>query len=434
MNVKNLTEVFSEALKNRLAKSTIVYTLSSFCNAATPFLLLPILTRYLSTDEYGAVSMFNATESLLLPFMGMSISAAVLRKLADGKEDEAKEYIFNALLVAAISSILISAVVLFMGEMISSVTALSIEYLKYVLIYTVATFLCDTTLGVFQIKEKVRNYAFFQNISTLMNLTLSIIFVVGLHLSLQGRIYGITFSKAIFALIGLYYIIRYHGITCRINPLYIKDVVCCYGFPLIPTVVKGTILTYTDKLFITNMLSLSDTGIYSVGNQFSQPIQILAHSFNLAFIPWLYKKLDENKEESKKQVVKLTYIYYCIALLIPLIWTGAARILIPFFTNNSYVGAGEYILYLSIGYGFSGMHLMVVNYIYYTKKTRIYALVTTSVLIINIVLNYFFIKANGAVGAAQATMIAEGISFLLTWILSAQVCKMPWFGRRKEQH
>ena len=432
--MKNLTEVFSEALKNRLAKSTIVYTLSSFCNAATPFLLLPILTRYLSTDEYGAVSMFNATESLLLPFMGMSISSAVLRKLADGKEDEAKEYVFNALLVASISSILVSAIVLFMGEMISSVTALSIEYLKYVLIYTVATFLCDTTLGVFQIKEKVRNYAFFQNLSTLMNLTLSIIFVVGLRMSLQGRIYGITFSKAIFALIGLYYIICYHGITCKINLLYIKDVVCCYGFPLIPTVVKGTILAYTDKLFITNMLSLSDTGIYSVGNQFSQPIQILAHSFNLAFIPWLYKKLDENKEESKKQVVKLTYMYYCIALLIPLIWTGLARILIPFFTNNSYAGAGEYILYLSIGYGFSGMHMMVVNYIYYKKKTRIYALITISVLIINIVLNYFFIKANGAVGAAQATMIAEGISFLLTWILSAQVCKMPWFGRRKERH
>jgi Na+-driven multidrug efflux pump len=50
---------------------------------------------------------------------------------------------------------------------------------------------------------------------------------------------------------------------------------------------------------------------------------------------------------------------------------------------------------------------------------------------INVILNYFFIKANGAIGAAQATIVTFLIIFILTWILSARVYKMPWLLKNK---
>ena len=90
---------------------------------------------------------------------------------------------------------------------------------------------------------------------------------------------------------------------------------------MIPTVVKSTVLTYTDKIFITNMISVSETGIYAVGNQFSMPILILAQAFNLAYVPWLFRKLYGDKKSDKKKIVKLTYAYFVIILLIALICT-----------------------------------------------------------------------------------------------------------------
>ena len=69
---------------------------------------------------------------------------------------------------------------------------------------------------------------------------------------------------------------------------------------------------------------------------------------------------------------------------------------------------------------------MVVNYIFYIKKTYILAWVTFASAGMNIVLNYFFIKANGAIGAAQATTITFFVQFIMVWILSAKVYKMPW--------
>lgn len=69
---------------------------------------------------------------------------------------------------------------------------------------------------------------------------------------------------------------------------------------------------------------------------------------------------------------------------------------------------------------------MVVNYIFYGKKTYILAWVTFTSAGINIALNYFFIKANGAIGAAQTTTITFFIKFILVWILSSKAYKMPW--------
>jgi len=99
------------------------------------------------------------------------------------------------------------------------------------------------------------------------------------------------------------------------------------------------------------------------------------------------------------------------------------------FVSENFYFAYKYVLWIALGYAFQGMYFMVVSYIFYVKKTYILAWVTFSSAGINIVLNYFFIKANGAngaIGAAQATTITFFVKFIMVWILSAKVYKMPW--------
>ena len=70
--------------------------------------------------------------------------------------------------------------------------------------------------------------------------------------------------------------------------------------------------------------------------------------------------------------------------------------------------------------------MMVVNYIYYAKKVKLYSLVTITVIFSNVFLNFVFLQISGPVGAAQATLLANVVSFVLTWLLAARVWKMPW--------
>lgn len=423
-----MKRIINKLLENELSKTAIIYTVSTFCNSATPFLLLPILTRYLTTAEYGIISMFTVITGFLLPFMGMSISAAVMRKFADNNEEESKIYLFNCLVVALVATIVVILFFELFADSISKWIGIPITLFPYIYIYVISTYIFNLTLSIFQIKIRVKEYAVYQNMCTVLNLIMSLLFVIWLRLGLVGRIYGLVISKLVFALLGIFYIAKSIGIRKKFNKHYIVDELLTFGLPMIPTEVKSTVLTCTDRIFITNMISISETGIYSVGNQISTPILLLAQAFNLAYVPWLYKMLNKNNKQEKKKTVIFTYVYFIGILFIALIWTAISKPIINLVTGDAYANASQYVIWLSLGYAFTGMHMMVVNYIYYVKRLKAYSIITISVIIINIVLNYILMKISGAVGAAQATLISNIVSFGLTWVLSAHVCKMPWFS------
>jgi len=79
------------------------------------------------------------------------------------------------------------------------------------------------------------------------------------------------------------------------------------------------------------------------------------------------------------------------------------------------------------------MYLMVVNYIFFVEKTHILAWITFFCALLNILFSYVFIRLNGAIGAAQAVCLTSLIAFILTWILSNRVYKMPWFLFTREK-
>ena len=53
------------------------YFLTTIINQALPFLLLPILTRYLSTGEYGMLSLFTFYMSISTAVIGASIPLVI---------------------------------------------------------------------------------------------------------------------------------------------------------------------------------------------------------------------------------------------------------------------------------------------------------------------------------------------------------------------
>ncbi len=64
-----------------------------------------------------------------------------------------------------------------------------------------------------------------------------------------------------------------------------------YGIPLIFTSIFYLVMFYINRFIIVKFLSLSDVGIFSVGIQLGGVIDLLASSFNIAFLPWIYKNL-----------------------------------------------------------------------------------------------------------------------------------------------
>lgn len=274
-------------------------------------------------------------------------------------------------------------------------------------------------------QSKSLPYTIFQGLNTLFSTSLSLWMVLNLGMKWEGRILAQVVSYIIFASFGLYILYKNGWFYLNLNREYIKDALN-YGWPLIPHAIGAIIMTMSDRLFITNMVGLSDTGLYSVGYALGSVIGFIENSFNIAFVPWLFKRLKNNDEKLKISIVKLTYLYFVVIILLALAISYFFQYFFVFIVGDKFTGAKDFIFWIALSFAFSGMYKMVVNYIFYVGKTKILAWLTFSSAMLNILFNYILINHYGAVGAAMSTLVVNIIFFFLTWILSNRIYKMPW--------
>jgi len=429
--VKVIKENIANILNSKLFKSGGIYTLSTIFEKAIPFLLLPVLTRYLTTEDYGIVSMFTVLVGLAMPLIGYNGHSAILRNYF--KEDiDIPAYIGNTLFILLGSSMLAGLAIFLFSDFISFYSKFPEKWLGTILLVAIGQFMVNIILVSWQAQHKAIQYGTFRILLTLFNLGLAIFLIVGLGYGWEGKVIGQVTAVTVFGIGAIAILWRKRLIKFQIVYKYIKHALS-YGVPLIPHVLSGFVITMIDRVFITNMVGISTTGIYTVGYQVGMIIGVLAGSFNKAWSPWLFDKLNEGKEETKQKIVKFTYGYFIVIISLALILSFLAPWFMKFLVGESFTNATAYIIWIALGYSFNGMYMMITNYIFYEEKTYLLSWMTIIAAVTNIILNYFLIKSFGAIGAAQATTITFLLQFILTWLLASKVHKMPWKFIRNER-
>jgi O-antigen/teichoic acid export membrane protein len=417
--------MISNLHKSRLFQNTGIYILTSIISAAIPFLLLPILTRYLSPEDYGIATMFSVLITLVSPFIGVNVNGAISRQYYEREQVDIWSYVGNCFYILLTSTILFGTIFFMLADTVSKITSFPTSMFWIVIVYSFSYFINSILLSIWQVQKLPLLYGGFQIAQTLLNLILSLIFITTFKFGWQGRVYGQFVAVVIFSALSLITLIRNKWIKFDFNIYYIKNALY-FGIPLIPHALSGIIMSTTDRLMIANMVGLSATGIYTVGYQVGSIINLFAVSFNNAYVPWLYEKLKKDNYSTKVKIVKFTYLYFVLIIIGAIVLGLTALLFLKYVLGKSFIDSSFYVIWIALGYAFQGMYFMVVNYIFYGKKTTKLAWITFISAIINIVLNYFFIRKFGAIGAAQATSLVYLLKFMLVWYFASKVHEMPW--------
>jgi O-antigen/teichoic acid export membrane protein len=428
--LKNLSETkigksISLITSSNLVRSSGVYTISSFINAALPLLLLPILTRKLSPADYGVVAMFQLAVNLVYPFIGMNLEGSISRKYFDKDKTDFPAYIGSCFVLVAISLSVVSGLFFLNIDRIQKVTLIPEIWLKYILLVAACQFITTVILVTFQVKVQPVKYGILQISQSILNVGLTILFVVILNKTWDGRIEAQIIAGAAFAIISIIVLRRTKQIKFHIRKEDIQHALK-FGIPLIPHAIGGMLFTSIDRFFLTNLVGLEQTGNYTVAYQIGAVIGIITLAFNNAYIPWLFENLNKNDLLVKKKLVKFTYLYFILIILGSILLLVTFPIIVSVFVGSKFSSIGTYSAFIVFGYVFQGMYYMVTNYIMYAEKTYIQAIVTISVGLIKLPITYFAIIWFGAVGASISFCLAWFIFFIATWILSARVYVMPW--------
>jgi O-antigen/teichoic acid export membrane protein len=416
--------------RSRLLRASGIYTVTSFANAAIPFLMLPLFTRYLTPEDYGVVAMYQVLLGIVGAFTGLNVHGAVIRRYYDRDVIDFPQYVSNCLYVLG-GSVLITGILMWgLAAPISHYMQFPAGWLWTVLLSSAGQFLALLILYIWQAQEKPMKYAVFQISQTFSNVCVSALLVVGLGMGWKGRVLGQVFSCLVFGSLSL--VLLQHGKWLRweLCEGYVRNALA-FGLPLIPHAIGMYVITATDRVLLANLRGVAETGIYVVAIQIGMVVYLLQDSFNQAWVPWFYAELKRNDAQARRRIVKLTYAYDILITLVALGFAFAAAKLLGVFVGRKFVAAASYLPWVCMGYAFNGMYKMVTNYCFYAEKTRVVSCVTFCTAIVNAIACYLLIKMNGAVGAAQGTMIALFLSFILTWIAAARIYKMPWSFRRE---
>lgn len=413
-------------LSNRLFGHAAIYTLSNFVVAGVPFLLLPVLTRVLDPAAYGTVAMFSLVVAFMSVCVGLNVHGAITVRYFDRSSFDIPKYVSTALVILVVSTGLMLTVVFIAGTKLAEITAIPTEWLYAAVLVAFLQFLVQILLALWQASKKPIRFGALRISHALLDAIASVVLVVVLSLSWEGRLSGMVAAWMCAATIAVYFLVREGWLAKNVDPVYAKDALK-YGVPLVPHAVGGLLLGMVDRFMVNNILDVSSTGIYVVAVQLGLILGMLADSFNKAFAPWLMEKLSNVNNESQKKIVIFTYIYFFSIIVFAVLGAVVAPYVLPFIVGVEFQAAGSLLVFILLGNAFIGMYYMVTNYIFYSRRTGLLSALTISIGLMTIGLSWFLIHAYGIKGAAIGFMIGQACLFLGAWVLSNYCVPMPWF-------
>lgn len=410
---------------NKIFKDSIIYLGSSITNKAIPFLLLPIMTTYLTPEDYGYLSIFSTLVLFYTAIVGMSLNTNVTKYFHSVSKETVAHYVGNILIVLLCSFTFYFLITLGISVFYDSIFSIPIGWILSLPVISLFMMVHNINTTILRNERKAKLFGVFEISVTIVNMLLTVYLVSVLLLGWQSQAYGILFSYSVFFTIGLIHMFKKDYITLKFSKNKVSSILKI-SIPLVPHVIGAAVINLSDRLFIERMVGLEELGIYSVGYMFGMVVMLFSDAFVKSWSPWFYQSLTNPTEKIKKQIVKYTYLYILGIFLVALIISIGSEFILPFFVDEKFYGSSKYIIWISLGYAIFGVYQIFFPYLVHINRTAFLAVSTVSAALLNLIFNYFFIKYFGTIGAAYATILAFTVSALLVFIYTSKKYPMPW--------
>lgn len=413
-------------LKNNvLVKSSLWYTIGNFFIKGINFLTIPIFTNIMTVEEYGLVNNFMALSSIMVIFIGLSLQGAINNANFDYKED-IKAFMSSILFLSFLSFIMFVVVGNFFFLYQNSFFDITQSVFNIMVFYSYGNFLITFISGYFTINVQYFKFLTLSIISTIFNVSLSLIFI--LTIFSDNHYYGRIIAGTIaFSAVGLiiFLLIMFKGKKLYNRDYWMYALKIC--LPLIPHALANVILAQVDRIMINSIDGSFAAGIYSYIYNLGIVLSVIWASANNAWVPWFYSELNKSNERKIKEVSNYyTIIFAAITLILMLIMVDLAKLLAP----QEYLVGIPLIIPILLAYYFQFLYSLPVNVEFYSKKTFFIPIGTVISAVVNIILNMIFIPMYGYTAASYTTVFSYFILFLFHYNIAKFIIGKQLFDTR----
>jgi O-antigen/teichoic acid export membrane protein len=418
----------SDIAKNTLFKRIFIYGLSDSISKVAPFIIIPIILKYLTPEDYGRIANFTAISNLFIPLIllnGHTYYTIEFHKISINERESLFWNVFN------ISCLLFLLTIL----LVSIFKQVFVEYfglgLSWIYVAVFLSFLNGYILffqAIQRMHEKVKLFAAIKIGNSILSALLVLLFVVGFNLSWEGRIYAFLLTSFVTLLV---YFLFQKNIKLTYNHK-IASGFLAFGLPLLPHSLAGWARGAVEKGMVTSITSIGDNGILAVAGISMAVIVIVTTSIFSAINPEilsLLAKIDQGNDDGEKKkivIISITSIF-AIAIVVCLFYP-VNYLFFKYYLDESYMEGLRYVPFFLISSFFGAIYALFSLYIVNEKKSKLLSKITVTTIIIHLIITYFALSTYGVMGMVIATTFFSFFQSVVVAYFAHKLRPMPWLS------
>ena len=415
MNIKGLLNKYKHSSVQ--IKAALWFAACSILQKGISFIVVPIFTRVLTTEQYGTYSLYLSWLQILTIITSLYLYYGVFTNGMNNYDTDRDRYISSMQGLTLSITAVVFIVFLVTQNTWSSVLGLAPHLIFLMFIEMAVTPALSFWSGRQRFEYKYRKLVIVTLGKSIVNPILGLIMVSLAEDKATARILSVVIVEVCFC--GIIMIYQFLKGKRWFDAKYWKFALGM-AIPLLPHYLSGMILNKGDQIMISKMVSTSAVAFYSVAYNIGMLVQIFTNAISNSFTPWIYQRIKVDKYEKIPETINflmllVAAISLCLMLLSPE--------LVLLFGSSGYASAAYVIPPVAASVFFIFLYNILATPQFYFEKTSFLMVSSILAAIINLGLNYIFIKQYGYVAAGYTTLVCYVLYSIGHAIVSRRVMK-----------
>jgi len=396
-------------------KAAIWYTICNILQKIAAFLIIPFLTRMLSTADYGLYTVFLSWADIIEIFATMHMySNGYVAGLIKNNEDQEK-YTCSVQFISLITMTLCFGFCCIFSTPISHL--LQIE--QKLIYYMFFSFFATSSVGIWSSRQRVKNkYKMMVLVTLLYSVLAPVVSIVGAYISankLETVIEVRVLTQFVIAI--PFFLMNILGRKKAVVWEYCKGALI-YNIPLMPYYLSMVVLNSSDRIMIKNIVGEAEAGIYGVAYSLSMAISIFVGALNLSLQPWIFNKLKSNSPGGANRVMGFTTCFIAMLNMCVLIISPE---LIKIVASEKYADAVWLMPPIICSLLIIFIYQQFLNIHFYFGENKIVFTASIVAAGLNLALNYLFIHLVGYIAAGYTTLASYLIIMVMYYLTMKRI-------------
>ena len=400
----------------KLSKHTLIYAVAEQLGRVAGFLLLPLTTGWLDEADFATRELLAITLAVLAQVCGINISAAMSRLYFDDADPLRRKRVLSTSIATVCSAAVLAALALgAAAEHWAPLLPTEAADLPHLARIALGIFVFQTLRElqnkVLQTQERSALFGVMSLAKLAVEITAQVVALVHFEAGLEGLLWAILASEALFAL--LLTALNWPAVGAAFSGAVFASLFA-YAAPLIPNGILQFGLHSLDRYLVGAVCGAEQLGLYALAYKLGYaPNYLVLGPFLLIWYPFVFAVTD--RERQRELVGRLIPLFMLVMSLAALCAALFAQELVELASSRAgFERAWPALGWVAFGYWFWGLFQLLQTGFYVCKSTRALPLLTASAVIVNAFANLVLLPTLGFVGAAVATTLTFAVLCVAT--------------------